>query len=348
MITAVALSPSVDVTYVVDTFSPGAINRPSAVHRVAGGKGLNAARAAHLLGADVAAVAILGTSNGTWFADELARVGLPLYRVDGGEPTRTCVSIADENKHTMTEIYEHPGRVTDDEWSALGSAVAAAVADRPGWLTISGSLPRGAPEGALSALVGLARQANCWVAVDLHGDALSEALTGEPDLVKVNAEEAAEMLRAGPEATPLGLAKLLAGRARSGAVVTAGVDGAYGVSDSGSTRHVRSATLGTYPVGSGDCLLGGLVAGLDDGRDLLDSPGHRECRGHRERVAARRGLCGPARHRRGTDADRGQLTADGRVSTIMKFPRSEGLSPHTRAPHQTALHADRGGGQHGA
>ena len=132
MITALALSPSIDVTYVVETFQQGTINLPSTVHRVAGGKGLNVARAAHRVEADAAAVAVLGASSGAWIAEELARIGLPLYRVEGAEPTRTCLSIADEGRHTMTEIYEPATPVTCAEWSALESAVAGAIAGRPG------------------------------------------------------------------------------------------------------------------------------------------------------------------------------------------------------------------------
>lgn len=271
VITALALSPSIDVTYVVGSFTLGSINRPAAVHRVAGGKGLNAARAAHLLGADVAAVAILGGSSGAWVAAELDRAGLPLYRVNGAEPTRTCVSIADDKQHTMTEIYEQPGTNTRQEWSELNTSVLQAVTDRPGWLTISGSLPAGAPPDTLRSLVGTARQAGSRVAVDLHGRALADALGATPDLVKVNAAEAAELLGVRAPADTCTLARLLAERTRTCTVVTAGVDGAYGVTANGAVLRVSSAERGPYPVGSGDCLLGGLVAGLNDGRDLLDS-----------------------------------------------------------------------------
>ncbi|NNH55119.1 hypothetical protein HLB15_23150, partial [Promicromonospora citrea] len=58
MISALALSPSLDVTYEVEELS--GIQRPLSVHKVAGGKALNAARAAATLGARVAAVAVLG------------------------------------------------------------------------------------------------------------------------------------------------------------------------------------------------------------------------------------------------------------------------------------------------
>lgn len=271
MITALALSPSIDVTYVVETLREGTINRPSSVHRVAGGKGLNVARSAHLIAADVAAVAILGSDSGAWIAAELAQIGLPVYRVEGAQPTRTCVSIADAGRHTMTEIYEHASPVTGTEWSALETAVGEAVARRPGWLTISGSIPIGAPDGAIGQLIDLAHQANRRVAVDLHDQALRDAFDAQPDLIKVNAQEAANTLGADPGVTPADLARLLAGSARAGAIVTAGVDGAYGMSNSAGARRVRSGRQGPYPVGSGDCMLAALVAGMDAGQDLTDA-----------------------------------------------------------------------------
>ena len=271
MITTVVPSPSVDVTYVVDGFRLGVINRPSSVHRVAGGKGLNVARAAHRLGADVLAVALLGADTGAWIAEELARIGLRLHRVEAGEPTRTCVSIADSSRHAMTEVYEPAGPVDAARWSAFESAVADTLSVRPGWVTISGSLPEGSPPGATTRLVDLAHRAGRYVAVDLDGSALNDALTAEPDLVKVNVEEAARALGLAADAEPAESARLLAGRTRTGAVVSAGVGGAHGATADGATCHVGAVRRGRYPVGSGDSMLAGLVTRLDGGADLRDA-----------------------------------------------------------------------------
>ena len=50
MITVLLLSPSLDVTYLVDEVTVGEIHRPHTVLRSPGGKGLNLARAAHRRG----------------------------------------------------------------------------------------------------------------------------------------------------------------------------------------------------------------------------------------------------------------------------------------------------------
>lgn len=271
MITAVAPSPSIDVTYVVARLRPGQVNRPTGVHRVAGGKGLNVARTAQQLGADVTAVALLGGAGGAWIVDECARIALPLHRIETRAPTRTCVSIAELGRHTMTEIYERPRRVPPEDWSALEAVVAAEATGRPGWLTVSGSLPPGAPADAVTRLVSLARAGGCAVAVDVRGAALLDGLGAGADIVKVNVAEAADALGADPGTSPEQLASHLAHRTNAGAVVTSGIEGTWAVDASGGRRHVRSGLRGRFPVGSGDGLLAGLVVALDDGRDLLEA-----------------------------------------------------------------------------
>src|SRR6185436_13566490 len=83
VIVFVAGSPSIDRTHEVHALEPGAIHRPTRVVAVAGGKALNAARAAHHLGAEVRAIALLGGHAGRWIADALLREGLEYEVVDG-------------------------------------------------------------------------------------------------------------------------------------------------------------------------------------------------------------------------------------------------------------------------
>ncbi|UUZ58621.1 1-phosphofructokinase family hexose kinase [Nocardioides sp. B-3] len=271
MITSVALSPSIDVTYPVPGLQVGAINRPTAVHRVAGGKGLNVARAAHRLGADVAAPAMLGGATGEWIAEQLGVLGLPVHAVDVASSTRMCVSIAD-GRHRMTEVYEPSAPVTVQEWSAATRMLSAVLSTRPGWVTVSGSIPDGHPTDGVGSLLRLVRGAGCRAAVDLHGQPLLDALAAGPDLVKVNVDEASDALRASAGTTPADLAEQLARRATVGAVVTAGVEGVHGSDRVGRAGHVRSDVSGSYPVGSGDAMLAALVTGLDRGEDILDAP----------------------------------------------------------------------------
>ena len=83
VIAFVAASPSIDRLHIVEALRPGEIHRPERVVAVPGGKALNAARAAHALGADVHAIALLGGHTGRWVADALEEEGVTCDAVAG-------------------------------------------------------------------------------------------------------------------------------------------------------------------------------------------------------------------------------------------------------------------------
>ncbi|MFN0284248.1 MAG: 1-phosphofructokinase family hexose kinase [Kineosporiaceae bacterium] len=286
-IVCVALSPSIDVTYVVPHLAPGTIHRPAEVYRVPGGKGFNVARAARTLGADVAAAGVLGGDSGAWMVAMLARGGMRLATVMGIEPTRTCVSVSDRSAGTLTEFYEPPPRITPKAWSDLLATVVRVCDEHPSWVSLSGSLPPGPVPEALADLVAAAKGAGAKVAVDTHSTALAAAVGAGADLLKVNVEEAAALLGSGrgtgygDDATldgadlsdPAALAAaLLATSPRTSlAIVTAGADGAVAAPRGGAALRVRLDVRGDFPVGSGDSFLGGLLTSLADAPDDVET-----------------------------------------------------------------------------
>lgn len=267
MITFVALSPSVDVTYLVDEFVEGGTFRPTSVFRAAGGKALNAARAARVLGASVRAVAILGGSTGAFIGRDLAAAGVPLEAVVAEAETRTCVSIASAASGLLTELYEHPSAVSAEELASLRRVLGRSADD--GWWAISGGMPSSVPVGELAGLVRLGHSLGQRVAIDSHGAALAAALIDRPDLVKVNRREAAELVGASLETDVFDLALRIRDVTGGQVVITDGVDGSIAVDDPQRWRARGTGAFGRYPVGSGDSYLGGLLAGLDRG-DAFD------------------------------------------------------------------------------
>jgi 1-phosphofructokinase family hexose kinase len=270
VILVAAPSPSVDVTYLLDRLEPHAIHRPREVVKVPGGKALNAARVAAALGATVRVVAALGGPTGEWIATELGRRGIPARVIVTAEPTRTCVSIAHDGG--LTEVYEPATPLLGPEWTAFAAALADDTV-RPQWTVMAGSLPRGAPADGAARIVTGARAIGSRTCVDTSGPALAAALAAQPDLVKVNAAEAAELLGAPADADPLDLARALHERSGATAVVTAGVHGAAAWSGHSGQTVGPPARRGAYPVGSGDAFLAGLVVALDAGHDLAAALG---------------------------------------------------------------------------
>jgi 1-phosphofructokinase family hexose kinase len=269
VISAIALSPSLDVTYVVDELE--GIQRPRSAHRVAGGKALNAARAAAALGARVSAVAVLGAGVGQDVAAGARADGVDVHVVPGTEPTRACVSIFSAGTGRLTEVYERAVPVSAGEAAtALDTAVELA-ADRPGWWLISGGMPEPAPGGLLADAVRRLHDAGVRVAVDSHGAALHDAVGARPDLVKVNRAEALELVGADQETSVPEL--LAAVHARTGGlvVITDGAAGAWATDGDRVLRARLAGHTGGFPVGSGDSFLGGLLVALDGGDDLSEA-----------------------------------------------------------------------------
>lgn len=263
MITCLGLAPALDVTYLVRSLRRGEIHRPQRVLALPGGKSLNVARALRLLGSDVRAIAPLGGATGERVRDGAVAAGVPLEMVHVDAETRMCVSIVDEATDRITEVYEEPGPLTDDEWRSLAAAIARTAT---GWLAVSGSMPRRLVPG----LVGVLRELSPDVAlaIDTHGAPLAALLDScAPAIVKVNRREAEALLG------PVGSVELcvrLRDRGARTAIVTEGARGSV-VSGPDATFRVTGPSGGRYTVGAGDCFLAGLLDALGTGSPLEDA-----------------------------------------------------------------------------
>ena len=270
MIVCLAANPSIDRLFEVDRVVRGETHRPTKFVQVAGGKGLNAARAAATLGADVRAVSILGGHAGRWIAQELdsEQVAYSALWTDG--ETRSSLSVADRRSGEMTEFYERGNEIPEFLWPELMAILSDELAGAD-LLTISGSLPPGAPIDGYKRIVELAHDIGMPVVLDAAGDYLDQALEAKPDVVKINAAEAADLLDV-PPAKVGSCDAALEVRARAGgdghtAIITLGDRGIVAAAPDGSEWVGSIATKGRYPVGSGDAFLGGLALALNRARE---------------------------------------------------------------------------------
>ena len=269
MIVCLAANPSIDKLFEVDRLIKGDIHRPLGLVATAGGKGLNVARAAHTLNGEATAVTLLRGHAGKWLQEQLSAEGVPGVFVWSHGENRSSLSVADRESGGLTEFYEHGSVVPSASWAEL-MHVCASLFDRARWLTISGSLPRGAPDEGYRDLVAEARAAGLRVAVDCEGDRLRLALEAQPDIVKVNATEARELLgvpTARHEEAMTAARKLrdLAGGDGHAGVVTRGAEGVVLAAPDGTLYDGMLYVRGRYPVGSGDAFLAGLITALDRG-----------------------------------------------------------------------------------
>lgn len=275
MIVCLAANPSADRLFEVERLVKGEIHRPASFVQLPGGKGLNVARAAHALGADVCAVAILRGHSGRWLKEALAAEGVDGEFVWTHGENRSSLSVADRESQGLTEFYEHGEVAPSASWVELThAAIARCVAG--GWLTISGSMPRGAPDDGYRDLIEEARAAGVRVALDSEGGRLSSAITAAPEIVKVNVAEAGQLLgvptaRRDDSLAAASKIRDLAGGDGHAGLVTRGSQGVMLAAPDGSLFEGVLYVRGRYPVGSGDSFLAGLVAALDRGASWEDA-----------------------------------------------------------------------------
>jgi 1-phosphofructokinase family hexose kinase len=287
-----AANPSIDRLFEVEQLRPGSVHRPALFERVAGGKGLNAARAAATLGADVHVVTILAGHAGRWLEGELEHAGIAVHSVWVDGESRSSLSVADRAGEGLTEFYEHGVRIAEDAWQRFAGA-ASALSTSADWIAISGSLPPGAPADGYLML-----RPACPLAADTV-----ERRPQTVDLVKLNAAEAERVtgIATATAEGALAAARSLAAGGGAGAV-TRGPEGAVMALADGAAIIGTLAAPGAYPVGSGDSFLAGIVvaraagAGWDDALALglgagaanAAVPGAaRFSRDHAERLAGR-------------------------------------------------------------
>jgi 1-phosphofructokinase family hexose kinase len=275
----VAPNASVDRISAVDALRQGEIHRPEVLSVVAGGKALNAGRAAATLGLAVIAVPVLAGHAGAWIADELAADGIEARPVWIPGETRECLSVLDRSTGRLTEFYEAGPAMDRAAWAEVEATIATAVAEDPEGtiVLVSGSLPAGAPPDAHARVARLVREAGGRAVIDAGGAALAAAMAERPWLAKVNALEASQAtgLPLGGEAEALAAAMALRDAGALMALVSRGADGAVLVDAAGNSWRVGPPPeLGAFPVGSGDSLIGGFMAALASGLPVPEAARH--------------------------------------------------------------------------
>jgi tagatose 6-phosphate kinase len=106
MIVTITLNPSIDTVYFIDKFKIDGINRVQAPIKAAGGKGINCARAAASMGAEVLATGLVAGPAGDWMMEDIRKSGLfqeDMEKIPG--ESRTSLTIM-HDAGKQTEIIE--------------------------------------------------------------------------------------------------------------------------------------------------------------------------------------------------------------------------------------------------
>lgn len=263
MITTVTLNPSVDKLYLVERLERGAVMRVKEVHNSAGGKGLNVARVAALLGEPVVATGILGGSAGQYLCRLLEEDGVAHDFVEAPVETRSCVNIRDLSRGEHTELLEPGPPLPPEVFEAFLERYRRA-AGQSGAITISGSVPAGTPEDLYLRLVEIAGAAGCPVILDTSGEALRRGIGARPTMVKPNREELGQLLQKPPAGIAEAARDAMALRDQGipWVVVSLGGDGAVAASPEGLYRGYVPSLPVVNTVGCGDSMVAAFAVAL--------------------------------------------------------------------------------------
>ena len=189
MIVTVTLNAALDRTLTVPNFHRGHRHRASQVLTLAGGKGINIARALKRLDVPVVATGLAGGRTGTRIVEELTAEAILNDFVRIGEESRTSTAVVDPTETSYTEINEWGPLVSAEELEMLREKLHY-LARGADFVVFAGSLPRGVEDGFYADAIRDLNRRGVPVVLDTEGEPLRLGTEAEPYLISPNQREA--------------------------------------------------------------------------------------------------------------------------------------------------------------
>jgi 1-phosphofructokinase/tagatose 6-phosphate kinase len=275
MIVTVTMNAAIDRTLTVPNFQRGQRHRASAGLTLAGGKGINIARALKGLGVPVVATGLAGGRTGTRIVEELTAEAIlnDFVRIDG--ESRTSTAIVDPAGGSYTEVNEWGPHVGPEELEMLLEKLVY-LSQGADYVIFAGSLPRGIEDDFYGEAVHELNRRGAQTVLDCEGEPLRFGVMAEPLLVSPNEREAEALV--GQEFNDdddfLTALETIAELGARNVLITR-ESGCWALlrSERQASRYRAVAPLvePVSTVGSGDVLLAAFVAARLDGRSDEES-----------------------------------------------------------------------------
>jgi 1-phosphofructokinase family hexose kinase len=189
VIVTVTLNAGLDRTLTVPNFQLGQRHRASQGLTLAGGKGINIARALKQLGVPVIATGLAGGRTGTRIVEELTSEAILNDFVRIADESRTSTAVVDPTAASYTEINEWGPHVDEDELAILLDKLAY-LSRGAEFVVFAGTLPRGVDEVFYAEAIRDLHRRGVKTALDSEGQPLRLGAEAEPFFVSPNQREA--------------------------------------------------------------------------------------------------------------------------------------------------------------
>jgi 1-phosphofructokinase family hexose kinase len=193
LIVTVTMNAALDRTLSVPNFQRGQRHRASSGLTLAGGKGINIARALKRLDIPVVATGLAGGRTGTRIVEELTGEAILNDFVRIADESRTSTAVVDPTGTTYTEINEWGPAVVPEELEFLLEKLHY-LARGADVVVFAGSLPRGVDDGFYAEAIRDLNKRKLQTVLDSEGEPLRLGAAAEPFLVSPNQREAESLV----------------------------------------------------------------------------------------------------------------------------------------------------------
>ncbi len=269
MILTVTLNAAIDRTVAVPNFRLGRRHRAVERRTVAGGKGVNVARALKLLGRPVIATGLAGGPTGNRITEQLTDESVLNDFTRIRDESRTNIAVIDPTSGDQTEINERGPSVTAAELDRFVEKLLY-LAQGASFCVIAGSIPPDVEPDAYAGLITELHRLGVPALLDTDGEPMRAGLRAAPAVVAPNVAEAEEAVGHEfnePDDLLLGLDGLVEMGAAEAIITTeSGCVAIVGVEP--ERQRLRAEIEPLEPVatvGSGDAFLAGYVAARHGG-----------------------------------------------------------------------------------
>lgn len=254
-------NPSIDIFAWVHNFRMGQPNRIVQEERYPGGKGIHVAMALAEAGISVTVAGFWGSLLGEWIKKECNKY-YPQINFVGPtlrEWSRSCYTFKESDSNQEfddTEVLGMGPLVNEQEVNHLYNSIENLLPQSKA-VVLSGSWPQGSPENGYQTILKTVNSYNIPSFLDCTGIQLENALNERPYCIHLNRKEITSHFQT--QNFEIAKEKLL--NYCEIAAVTDGSKGLYLYNNTQSVHSLAKVDQVISTIGSGDCLLAGIVAG---------------------------------------------------------------------------------------
>ena len=277
----VCLNPTIQKTIILNELNENEVNRSSEYRTDASGKGVNVTRVLSQLSSE--AVHLTQSGYGSDYFTKLTNEdNLDLVTASNTSPIRTCTTLINTKRSTVTEIVEESLPV-DKGTGKLIMGLYKKLLNNTNNVIISGSKAPGFEGPIFPEMVKLAKTAGKTVTLDYRGEDLINSFFYKPDIVKINFPEFVSTFfpdysigehEINTELKKLVIDKMLELFEVSGikTILTRGTMPVLFIDDNGIIQEEKVHKIKPVnTIGSGDAFTAGLAYKLDQGSGLKDA-----------------------------------------------------------------------------